>query len=218
MTVVTFVDYIPAPRFDEKPWTAARIEAADALAGPWTAIETIALDPVDTDPSDPQPRSFTTEGATDETWFRIVFVDADGDESPTDPIPARSAPAYTPRIADVANLLRARTKAGMQELGTFNDTTRPTGKQVEGLIRQATADVSMRVGVEIPETLVASARHVCTLRAAQLVELSYFPEQQEGAALSPYQTLRLSYEEALDKLVKAVQIRSLFSETSDEAA
>lgn len=127
---------------------------------------------------------------------------------------------YRPTVDQIGALLRARTKVGMTEPGTFTDETRPTGDQVELLIDQAVADVAMRVGVTIPDELNNSGRHVVALRAAQLVELSFFPEQQEGAGgVSPYQTLRLSYEEALDKLVKAVQIRSLFSETlTDEAA
>lgn len=157
-----------------------------------------------------------TELSGDGIVYRAVWDDGTV-EIPEDLVVKQDVTAadYRPTIAQVGALLRARTKVGMTEAGTFNAQTRPTGDQVELLIDQAVADVAMRVGPEIPEVLNASGRHVVTLRAAQLVELSFFPEQQEGGGqLSPYQTLRLSYEEALGKLVKAVQIRSLFSETT----
>lgn len=88
--VITLENYTPIARYDETPWTHARIEeAADPDEGPWVALETIALDPVDADPSQPQARNLTTELADDayDLWYRIVFVDASTDESiPTTPV------------------------------------------------------------------------------------------------------------------------------------
>jgi hypothetical protein len=76
--VVSFVDYVPAARFDLQPWVTARIEEAAVASGPWTAIDTIALTPADADPAHPQSRNLTTANASDTVglWYRIVWLDA----------------------------------------------------------------------------------------------------------------------------------------------
>jgi hypothetical protein len=62
----TFTDYRPVARYPPitTPWTQARIEEAPAETGPWTTIDTITLSPVDSDPTAPQARSFSTPNAT----------------------------------------------------------------------------------------------------------------------------------------------------------
>lgn len=130
--------------------------------------------------------------------------------------------SWAPSVADVAALLRTRTKggeSGMQELGAFTDDdsgsegTRPTASQVEELIHQAVADVSMRVADGMPEEFADQARGVAAMRAANLVELSYFPEQT-GANQTVYQSLRLTYEEAVAKLATGVQWWALANQPS----
>lgn len=76
--VVSFEGYTPPARFDTVAWTDAKVQEATAAAGPWTLIDTLALDPVDADPTDPATRNLTTENATDPPglWYRIIFVDA----------------------------------------------------------------------------------------------------------------------------------------------
>lgn len=88
MQVITFTGFVPPPRFDSLPWTEIRIEEAVDEAGPWTQIDTLAISPVDVDPSDPAARSFTTELASDgNLWYRIIFADVDGDVTlPTNPL------------------------------------------------------------------------------------------------------------------------------------
>lgn len=83
--VVSFVDYVPAPRYDENPWTAVLIQEASTPGGPWVTLETLALDPVDADPRSPQSRSFTTDAADDAMglWYRIVWRDAASAQSAT---------------------------------------------------------------------------------------------------------------------------------------
>ncbi len=78
--VVSFIDYTPAARFDEIPWTLARIEEGAADDGPWTEIDDITLDPVDPDPAVPESRNFTTANASDTPalWYRVTFIDGDG--------------------------------------------------------------------------------------------------------------------------------------------
>lgn len=95
--VITFAEYRPSPRYDEIPWTEARIEEGLTADGTWTQIDVATIDPVDTDPSQPAARNFTTELASDTLglWYRLVFADASGDTlQPTTPIQnARVVPA-----------------------------------------------------------------------------------------------------------------------------
>jgi hypothetical protein len=91
--------------------------------------------------------------------------------------PALDAP-WRPTVDDVAALLRARTKdASGNEVGTFNDQTRPTDAEVELLITNGCAKVSALVGWEIPDDAQDEARHLAAIVAACEVELSYWPEQ-----------------------------------------
>lgn len=93
--VISFEDYVPSARYDDVAWTAAEIYEATAFGGPWSLIDTIALAPVDDDPSRPQSRSFTTSEATDTAglWYRAVFIDGAGGSSlPTDPV--QNAPEF----------------------------------------------------------------------------------------------------------------------------
>lgn len=85
--IVNLVDYTPEARYDDLPWTHARVEEAADANGPWTPIDTFTLSPVDADPSDPAARSFTATHATLQTgWYRIVWIDAALLESATPPI------------------------------------------------------------------------------------------------------------------------------------
>jgi hypothetical protein len=132
-------------------------------------------------------------------------------------------------VAQVAAILRARTYSdsnasntyeevvGGEELGTFNDKTRPTGDQVEELIDLAVADVSMRVAASVPVSLEGPMQRVAALRAACEVERSYIPEQSEGAQ-SVYQTLRLTYEEEVEKLGQTMQWFVLANRLEAEAS
>lgn len=80
-SIFSLTGVTPPARFDDLAWITARIEQADTETGTYTSLETFTLDPVDTDPSQPISRSFTTELATTGKWYRVVFVDADADES-----------------------------------------------------------------------------------------------------------------------------------------
>lgn len=80
--VVTFQGYRPPPRYDDLAWTEARIDEAAAADGPWVELETITFDPVDADPTDPATRNLSTElGTALNQWYRIVFLDASGDQA-----------------------------------------------------------------------------------------------------------------------------------------
>lgn len=117
-----------------------------------------------------------------------------------------------PSVRDVAGLLRARTKVtGGKEAGTFNQQTRPTAEEVEGLIDDALDEVLGKVQ-SIDSTLPAGSgynapgsayerrvRGAVRLYAAILVETSYFPEQVKSgqSAAATYQQLYSSRIKAL---------------------
>lgn len=112
---------------------------------------------------------------------------------------------WTPGVADVGAILRARTKDRSQnEVGTFTDETRPTDVQVQVLIEQAVSDIVDVTGADIPPATFNSARRVASIGAAMAVELSYFPEQI-GSGRSPYPQLEALYNGRLKSLVAAVE-------------
>lgn len=202
--VVSFTDYRPTPRYDEKAWTRVRIEESLVAPAVWTPVETIILDPVEPDPARPLYRDLTTDAASEDAIsFRLVFIDAIGTELPTSPVPAVSPEVrvWRPTVMDVAALTRTRTKGEFgDEPGTFNETTRPTGDQVERIIDQAVVDVlGVFTASDVPAEVQEEAKRVAALRACLYVELSYFPEQ--GADNSPYLQLRNLADAAMQQLV-----------------
>lgn len=106
--VITFEDYTPPARFDSIPWESVTIEEAPLVTGDWTQIDSISLDPLDDDPSDPALRSFTTNAGTDEgLWYRITFVDGSLNTSlPTTPIQNVAASDAQTIYADINELFR----------------------------------------------------------------------------------------------------------------
>lgn len=79
--VVSLEGFIPPPRYDAIPWTNARIEEATVEAGPYSALATVALSPVDTNPANPAIRNFTVTSAVATGWYRVVWLDASLNES-----------------------------------------------------------------------------------------------------------------------------------------
>jgi hypothetical protein len=88
-SIVSLSDFLPAPRYDGFPWTQAKIEEAPASTGAWTVLTTVALNPIDADPTNPAERNFTVTNATAATgyWYRVTFLDANGNfGAPSNPI------------------------------------------------------------------------------------------------------------------------------------
>lgn len=106
-----------------------------------------------------------------------------------------------PTVAEIALLLRARTKDETTEVGTFTADTRPTAAQVESMIDSGVADVSLRAGV-LSEALEPAARQAAALYTAMAIERSYFPEQAAQAD-SAYELFRQDYLETVGRLVEA---------------
>lgn len=111
---------------------------------------------------------------------------------------------YTPSVAQVGSLLRARTvDTNGQELGTFTAQTRPTETQVALLIETATGELAAKIGSTIHADFHPLARTAATYRAASLVEISYFPEQV-ATGRSPYEHLRDLWTDTLASLSEAL--------------
>jgi hypothetical protein len=107
-----------------------------------------------------------------------------------------TTPDLAPTIADVAALIRARTKdSNGNELGTFTADTRPTDVQAQEAIDHAVVLVHLKVGA-IGDGCASVAKMCATYGAAAEIELSYFPEQAR-ADRSPYTFLIARWEEIL---------------------
>jgi hypothetical protein len=113
----------------------------------------------------------------------------------TDPI--------APTVADVAALIRARTKdSNGVEIGTFDDTTRPTDAQAQEAIDHAVIALHEKVAV-IGDPCTDVAKLAASYGAAAEIELSYFPEQARTDR-SPYQYLLQRYEQLLTGVEQCV--------------
>jgi hypothetical protein len=213
LSVVSFADVQPQPRYDGRPWTAAYIYEAAASTGPWTLIDTIQMsvlpDGVDTDPTSPQSRNLTTLNATlNQGWYEIAFFDGSNTSPPSDPV--QNAPGVgdeiRPTVDDLGKLMRARTVtagSGGGEAGTFNDLTRPTGDEAQMLLTQAVNGVLMEIGVDIPPAYYAQTRWVSMLYAAMLVELTFY-RNEVNRDQSSYQQYEQLYTTQLAALKRAI--------------
>jgi predicted carbohydrate-binding protein with CBM5 and CBM33 domain len=172
--VVTFERFVPVARYDSLPWTQVRIEEAATEDGAYAEIETIALSPVDDDPTDPQARSFTTEDANDgELWYRIIFVDANGDESaPTDPIQNTDIIDAYATIPELARILKIRTPS--------TDQTYAMGRVLLAAAGEINNEISLTEGNELAGWHLELAAQVNLERAAELWKLQ---EVQFGVIL-----------------------------------
>lgn len=124
---------------------------------------------------------------------------------------------WLPSPADVGSVLRARTKdkAG-NEIGTFGDTTRPTGDQVQDIIDSIVADIDAQVA-SVPEEVQPFARSVAKMGAACQVELTYFPEQIRSGR-SAYAEMVKWYDAALLRLIKQANDINTGTILGDEVA
>lgn len=202
----SFVGYTPPVRYDDDPWTSVRIEESTTEAGSYATIDTLALSPVDTDPSQPASRNFTTDNAANEqAWFRLVFLDAGGQLAPaSDPVfsPAPNPIPWAPTVAQVAAIVADHTYRNEGTVGeannivaNFTSETSPTASQVAPLIDQAVTETAPHVNVGPSEAVSSLATLAAARRAAMLVLFSYFSESlAEGTA---YDDLRQLWLDAL---------------------
>ena len=141
--------------------------------------------------------TFTRPSPGGDYVLRWIVPGVGNDDRPfstQDAIPGTSA--FVPTVDDVGALIRTRTKDQFgNELGTFTADTRPTDDQVLVLIGQAYDYVTARVDTDLPEESWSPARSCVALKAAMLVELSYWPDQIP-LNQSPYSMLRQEFEGA----------------------
>jgi hypothetical protein len=209
VSVVTFTDYMPKPRFDGIPWTIIRIAESALADGPWVEIDEINIPDPDADPSQPEARSFTTDNATlDVGWYQITFQDVHGEQTISDPVQnvAPTQELWYPALSDVGLEILSRTKDSFgNELGTFTANTRPTETQVLALIRKAALDVADVVGDVIPTALEDDAANVVAKRAAMMIERTYFSDQV-NTGRSVYPQLKEEYTSSLMTLQRQITL------------
>jgi hypothetical protein len=126
---------------------------------------------------------------------------------PTDPV---DPDPRLPTVEDIGAILRARTQdIHDDEIGTFNDETRPTAVDVERLILIASGNVYGRTGdmsgleCEDADTLRETAKGNVAILAAMLVELSFFPEQVQSNR-SAFEFYRDMWNDQMTSLIDAV--------------
>lgn len=134
---------------------------------------------------------------------------------------------YTPSLDTVGALLRARTKDDQgREVGTFTSNTRPTDIEVEALIGLAVSEAYPVFGENVPDdptpggdpgALRTAAAQVVALRAAALVEQSYYPEQVARGA-SPYPMIQQSFNDGLKRVATAIAEVEAGDEPGEDAA
>jgi hypothetical protein len=110
-------------------------------------------------------------------------------------------------VEDVAALLPQRTKGEYGTDGEFKDdgTTTPSKKQVENLLKKAASRIAGKLNVTeakdiCPNGPLELAREVHALRAAMMVELTFFANQLRTDQ-SPYEKLKEQYDEGLEDLL-----------------
>lgn len=105
MSVVTLKNYLPPERFDGIPWRQAQIGESGSFDGTFATIDTVTFDVPDSDPKNPQERSFTTSnGTAEDMWYTVTFLDAFGGTSIAT-IPVQNTDTGTP-YATVEELFR----------------------------------------------------------------------------------------------------------------
>ena len=123
-----------------------------------------------------------------------------------------------PTVDEVALLIRARTKDSLgNEVGTFDDETRPTGEQVQEQINAAAPLVWMRLPPidTLPSELVPAVASLVAYRAALRIEKSFFPEQVRSDR-SAYDQLLAEYVSDLAALIEAVQTAATTGDLAGE--
>jgi len=207
-----FDGYTPPERADVL-WVQYRIEEA---ATP-TDVDAVTIEgpsnlaPAITDPMSPPTYDFETTGALlTRGWYRVVWIDENGGDEPTQWYPLRTLSPYAPTVGDIAAILRARTVlTGGVPVDTFTDQTNPTAQQVQQLIILYAPLVLARLGrldnlgCENSEDLLAAATAVAAQRVALEVEASYWPEEVGDSA--SVEARRLILEADISSLVASLE-------------
>jgi hypothetical protein len=193
MAVLTLRRFRPAPRYDAKPWTHAELQESTAAAdGPWAAIDSFTFGSggqpaADIDPTNPAYRDFTTENAgVDGGWYRIVFIDVDGDRDASDPV-ATFPPTLTSTIYTNPEAVRDVLASGADREGTAASLPE---EQIDAAIRDAQAQVDAKVpGAPFTGTVPDVVANLTRDIAAYLATLTY----RKGRPLVPDEPAQRRY-------------------------
>ncbi len=175
----------------------------------WTRVTTPAGAEVvarhDTGVTETAPGTYTSVMTAPALPGSYVVTWDDGTDFLSEAMAVTNAPVlsadYRPDVSDVAVLMRARTRDRVGNEGTFTADTRPTAAEVDHLVTLVTGAVRSQIGgPDIPPVLADEARMVIAYGVAQLVEQSYFPEQNDGEG--PAARFGRLYDTALASLAK----------------
>ena len=112
----------------------------------------------------------------------------------------------TPTVGNVAALCATRTiDTSGEQLGAFTSDTRPTDVEVQALIDQATDETLTQFPPKIDVLWWPALTRLIALRAAALVELSYYREQTLAGAST---TALGQYAAELQALIRLIPIAS----------
>lgn len=197
MSVVSLTGFTPGARYDGVAWTRARIEEAPNPAGPWTALSTVTLTPVDTDPARPMLRSFTVTNAVNPAAdvFRVVFIDVALVEQAS---PAIRLPAAYAAVQDVRLALSPDGLADAATAASLSDA------ELADALSEAQSEVDARLAAhyptpfpagQVPVIVTAATRDI----AAYLATLTF----RRGEPLAPGDPVALRYQRALALLQDA---------------
>jgi len=188
------------PRYDGKPWTTININEASSAAGPWALIDTITIDPVSVDPSDPEPISFTTEKASlVNGWYKVNFADATGENYDTDPIHNIPANEIMATLDDVNAHLDGEV------IEATPDNTDLIQVSVARMIRgflSGLFDATTLMSWATPSTTPDTIREIASMLIAARV---YFNEAARTSVIIDDQNFaQRLYDQAMDMLQKIV--------------
>jgi hypothetical protein len=108
----------------------------------------------------------------------------------------------TPTVADVAILERTRTvdDTGAEQT-TFTSDTRPTDVECSELIDQASGEVLGQLPSNVDPIWYPAIQRLIALRAAALVETSFYREQAQAGSAATHATVYASELLALQKII-----------------
>lgn len=204
--MVSFKDFTPPSIPNITSFGNADIFESPNSSGPWTFIDTYVISPLDFSSMQPATHSFSTRNNTIPTggWYKVIWRNSDGVQAATPPVQnvVSDAAEYLPSASEVGKILYTRTVDDTGAyLGTFTSKTRPTLEVASETIIQAGQDVDKMIGDDIPPSMWDDAKRVVALRAAMLIELTFFPEQI-ASARSPYDRIK----ELFDEQIKALSV------------
>jgi hypothetical protein len=117
--------------------------------------------------------------------------------------------AWEASVEDVAALLPQRTKGEYGKDGEFTEGTTPTKKQVEDILVKSAGRIASKLRLKGEKDIcsdgpIGMAEEVHALRAAMMVELTYFANQLRTDQ-SPYKNLKEQYDEGIKDLLAAYE-------------